>query len=249
MELPDLGQHCSNKACNVLDFLPMKCDACHLIYCKDHIRYELHSCQSSYKKNIQVPVCPLCNQPVPWKRGEAPDIAVGAHIDQDCQSDPAKSKRKVFGNRCSMKGCKQKEVVPVICDKCKLNHCLKHRHPCDHSCKGNNAADSSAGSYLARAREAALARSAAASTASSSKTRLPKSSGPAVGFSAMALQGNLSEDEALARALQASVEQEPSSVKQQEEADRLLALSLQQGEQVPPQQPTNSSVSSNCSLS
>lgn len=137
-------------------FVWTKSDLFYMLYfwilSKDHIRYELHSCQSSYKKNIQVPVCPLCNQPVPWKRGEAPDIAVGAHIDQDCQSDPAKSKRKVFGNRCSMKGCKQKEVVPVICDKCKLNHCLKHRHPCDHSCKGNNAADSSAGSYLARAR-------------------------------------------------------------------------------------------------
>jgi hypothetical protein len=43
-------------------------------------------------------VCPLCNQPVPWKRGEAPDIAVGDHIDRDCQSDPAKQKRKVDKN-------------------------------------------------------------------------------------------------------------------------------------------------------
>lgn len=68
------------------------------IYSKDHIRYELHKCQSSYKKDIQVPVCPLCNQPVPWKRGEAPDIAVGDHIDRDCQSDPAKQKRKVVTN-------------------------------------------------------------------------------------------------------------------------------------------------------
>ena len=35
------------------------------------------------------------NQPVQWKRGEAPDLAVGDHIDRDCQSDPAKEKRKV----------------------------------------------------------------------------------------------------------------------------------------------------------
>lgn len=40
-------------------------------------------------------MCPLCSKPVPWKRGEAPDIAVGDHIDRDCQSDPAKQKRKV----------------------------------------------------------------------------------------------------------------------------------------------------------
>lgn len=128
---------------------------------KDHVRYELHKCQSSYKKDIQVPVCPLCNQPVPWKRGEAPDISVSDHIDRDCQSDPAKQKRKVniefekvdnlllftvyklqvFGNQCSMKGCKKKEGVPIVCDQCKMNFCLRHRHSVDHSCKGNNPVD------------------------------------------------------------------------------------------------------------
>ncbi len=42
-----------------------------------------------------MPVCPLCNIPIPVKRGEPPDIKVGQHIDTDCQSDPAKEKRKV----------------------------------------------------------------------------------------------------------------------------------------------------------
>ena len=40
-------------------------------------------------------MCPLCNIPIPVKRGEPPDIRVGQHIDTDCQSDPAKEKRKV----------------------------------------------------------------------------------------------------------------------------------------------------------
>jgi len=84
------------KSCHQLDFLPMKCDACEQVFCKDHVRYELHQCESQYKKDIQVPVCPLCSQPVPWKRGDPPDLAVGDHIDRDCQSDPAKKKRKVF---------------------------------------------------------------------------------------------------------------------------------------------------------
>lgn len=105
------------------------------------MRYDLHRCQSAYKKDVQVPVCPLCNQPVQWKRGEAPDLAVGDHIDRDCQSDPAREKRKVFGNKCSMKGCKQKEVVPIICENCRMNYCLKHRHVADHACKGNNPVD------------------------------------------------------------------------------------------------------------
>nr|CAG4641082.1 EOG090X0APF [Eulimnadia texana] len=228
MEFPDLGKHCSEKSCNLLDFLPMNCDACSKTFCKDHLRYESHSCESSYKKNVQVPVCPLCNNPVSWKRGEAPDISVSEHIDRDCQSDPAQQKRKVFGNKCRKKGCKQKELVPIVCNQCKLNYCLKHRHPTDHSCGGNNPAN--------KAREAALAR-ASASTSSSSVAG--NTGGIASWFSSQqqrrpnitAIQGSMSEDEALARALQASLQQSEKSPKdQQEEADRLLALSLQQAE-------------------
>lgn len=54
-----------------------------------------HNCPLAYKKDVQVPVCPLCNTPIPTKRGEQPDIAVGAHIDSDCMSSPAKDRRKV----------------------------------------------------------------------------------------------------------------------------------------------------------
>ncbi len=92
-----------------------------------------------------------------------PDIKVGEHIDRDCKSDPAQRKRKVgrpqkkkerengvsvkwiatqllltpqvFTNKCSKGGCKQKEMIRVTCDQCRLNYCLKHRHPLDHDCK------------------------------------------------------------------------------------------------------------------
>ncbi|KPP62106.1 AN1-type zinc finger protein 2A-like, partial [Scleropages formosus] len=97
MEFPELGEHCSEKSCKRLDFLPMKCDACEEIFCKDHITYANHKCTSSYKKDIQVPVCPLCNTPIPIKRGEMPDIKVGQHMDRDCKSDPAQRKRKSQG--------------------------------------------------------------------------------------------------------------------------------------------------------
>lgn len=46
-------------------------------------------------QDVQVPVCPLCNTPIPIRRGEMPDIKVGEHIDRDCKSDPAQRKRKV----------------------------------------------------------------------------------------------------------------------------------------------------------
>lgn len=52
-------------------------------------------------QDVQVPVCPLCNTPVPVRRGEMPDVVVGEHIDRDCKSDPAQRKRKV-GTWCSI---------------------------------------------------------------------------------------------------------------------------------------------------
>ncbi|KAK2563388.1 AN1-type zinc finger protein 2B [Acropora cervicornis] len=78
MEFPRLGANCALTICKR----------------KDHIKYTDHSCENSYKKDFQVPVCPLCNKPVPVPRGEQPDIKVGEHIDRDCQSDPAIAKRK-----------------------------------------------------------------------------------------------------------------------------------------------------------
>lgn len=57
--------------------------------------YAQHECVSAYKKNIQVPVCPLCNKPVPVEKGILPDVAVGNHIDNYCQSDRAQERKKV----------------------------------------------------------------------------------------------------------------------------------------------------------
>ena len=66
-----------------------------IYFSKDHIQYSTHQCTESYRKDKQVPVCPLCNKPIPVAPGELVDIKVGAHVDSDCQSDPAKERRKV----------------------------------------------------------------------------------------------------------------------------------------------------------
>ncbi|XP_069473025.1 AN1-type zinc finger protein 2A-like isoform X2 [Ambystoma mexicanum] len=254
MEFPDLGKHCSEHTCKQLDFLPMKCDACEQIFCKDHIAYIQHSCTSAYKKDVQVPVCPLCNIPIPVKRGQMPDIVVGAHIDQDCKSDPAQRKRKIYTNRCLKPGCKQKEMMKVICDQCHGNFCLKHRHPLDHECKGGMAPISKAG-------HAALSRSQGTSTKS-----LPVSSRPAAPSNrptsrpvpaahpppsrvsdpgptqppptavstAADLQNGLSEEEALQRALEMSLAETATSTpvpSSQEEEDLALARALSASEE------------------
>uniref|UniRef100_A0A674HIF7 Zinc finger AN1-type containing 2B n=2 Tax=Neoaves TaxID=3078114 RepID=A0A674HIF7_TAEGU len=217
------------------DFLPLKCDACEQIFCTDHIAYAQHDCTSAYKKDVQVPVCPLCNTPVPVRRGEMPDVVVGEHIDRDCKSDPAQRKRKIFTNKCLKPGCKQKEMMKVICDQCHKNYCLKHRHPLDHDCSG-------AGHPLSKAGHAAVTRAQASSskivTASSSGAARPADSSSSLACArggraaasqtrstsppAVMLQNGLSEEEALQRALEMSLAESARTSAQQ---PRFLAAS------------------------
>ncbi|XP_050773123.1 AN1-type zinc finger protein 2B isoform X1 [Gopherus flavomarginatus] len=249
MEFPDLGAHCSEPTCKCLDFLPLKCDACEQIFCTNHITYTQHQCTSAYKKDVQVPVCPLCSIPIPVQKGQMPDVVVGQHIDRHCKSDPAQRKRKIFTNKCLKPGCKQREMMKVICDQCHGDFCLKHRHPLDHDCNG-------AGRPLSRAGHAAVARaqassSVAAGTSSRGAAR-PAASPPALAPSrggmmatpqpsstsppAVALQNGLSEEEALQRALEMSLaESAPGSARAlssaQEEEDLALARALAASEE------------------
>ena len=43
MDLPQIGAHCSLDACNILDFLPIKC-RCNNFYCSAHINPDHHAC-------------------------------------------------------------------------------------------------------------------------------------------------------------------------------------------------------------
>ncbi|XP_001362727.1 AN1-type zinc finger protein 2B isoform X2 [Monodelphis domestica] len=250
MEFPDLGAHCSEATCQRLDFLPLKCDACSGIFCADHVAYDQHHCGSAYQKDVQVPVCPLCNVPVPVARGESPDRAVGEHIDRDCRSDPAQRKRKIFTNKCSRPGCRQREMMELTCERCGRNFCLKHRHPLDHECPGNKLPSSQPG-LAAISRAQGLGSSPApvpgqglGRTSSPSESRVAESP-------THALQNGLSEDEALQQALILSLTENKSSApSSQEEEDLALAqaLSASEEEYRKQQAQSRSLKPSNCSL-
>ncbi|ELU12766.1 hypothetical protein CAPTEDRAFT_151928 [Capitella teleta] len=255
MELPDLGENCSITTCKQLDFLPVRCDACKKIFCKDHFSYMQHDCPEAYRKNNQVPVCPLCDSPISVMKGELADVIVGRHIDSDCQSDTAKQKRAVYANRCSMKGCKQKELIPFKCDSCHKNYCIRHRLFTDHSCKGFEGS----GRSVSNAGAAALARN---STPSSGAVKMkPQQSALTSQGKELdrlrqqrqiqnaeapqprnirSMQSGMSEDEAMARAIAASFssdaaqpqsKDENPEKKSQEEADAALARALYESEQ------------------
>jgi len=220
MELPNLGEHCSVKTCNRLDFLPMKCDSCAAILCKDHIKYDEHQCPSSHRKNVQVPICPLCNQAVPLQhRDQSPDRVVSAHIDRDCKSDPALKKRqKVYSNKCSFNSCKQREVIQVKCDKCLKTFCIKHRFPEDHKCQGFE----NTGRVMNSAGAAAI-------------ERMKKTNVNVANTQISNNETAVNDDESLALALKLT----------QEEDDFLFAKALQESEQEEARRNRNTSIQSN----
>lgn len=234
MEFPHIGANCGDKSCNMLDFLPMKCDACSQVFCRDHIHYATHNCPESYKKDNQVPICPLCNAAIPLKKGESPDVVVGSHIDNDCQSDPARQRRKIYTNKCAVKGCKQKELIPVTCDRCQKNFCLKHRHEQDHKCYGTH----NSGQAVSKAGASGTRTSTGPFIVNSSQhSKQPEKktnrSSQNTRMAASSLQGHMSEDEALAKALQLSLEDNPQAatpankkMTQQEEEDFQLAQAI-----------------------
>ncbi|XP_035627013.1 AN1-type zinc finger protein 2A-like isoform X2 [Oncorhynchus keta] len=237
MEFPNLGDHCSENSCKQLDFLPMRCDACEEIFCKDHITYANHKCMSSYKKDIQVPVCPLCNTPIPIKRGEMPDIKVGEHIDRDCQSDPAQNKRKIFTNKCSKGGCKQKEMIRVTCDQCHMNYCLKHRHPLDHDCKPEDKPVSKSG--FAAFMRSQGASSSSASTSGSRGSSRPVSNGNARTQSSRSAQAIYNPAPAVRPPPAQNVVPVSASFQTEEQAlQRALEMSLAESARSTVQQPT-----------
>jgi len=266
-----MGQHCAETTCRKLDYLPMKCDACVKLFCSDHLMYDDHNCDSKYKKDVQVPVCPLCNAPVPIQRGAVPDLAVSNHIDQACKES---QKEKVYTNRCNKPKCKKKELIKCICDSCHLNFCLAHRHPTDHQCSRTRS--TAAGNNSSKAAAAAMARAETQST----QTRITNFfSGPfrtteavsaprerprptaANAARAVAMPSGMSEDEALAAALAASMADVPATPAQptrldglsQEDEDRLMAQALQESEReaalLQPRNQHQAADSKNCTVS
>lgn len=146
-----------------------------------------------------MPVCPLCLEPVPTPKDMSPDVTVGRHIDQFCKSES----RKIYTNRCTMQGCRKKELMPILCSQCRRNFCLRHRHTTDHNCDPQNAIrDQRANAALARingkSQNNATARN---STTDSWRTNTTTSN------LAQSVQGSMTEDEALAHALALSMQQ------------------------------------------
>lgn len=128
-------------------------------------------------QNKIAPECPLCGVTLGLKKGEDPNVRMEQHIASGCAS-PTTERRS---NKCSFKGCKKRELVPVVCANCSLNFCLRHRMDRDHNCQGRAAVRSSAAGAAAarRAAHPSAASSSASSAASFRKSSAHSSHAPA----------------------------------------------------------------------
>lgn len=229
----DIGEHCNNKECNRLDFLPIKCPACKNNFCSDHYKYSSHNCASATPEQLQdtnkflLPTCPICDKQVPFVDGSRnPDDAITSHIDNGCKN---KKKEKIYSNVCSKKGCKKKEVVPIKCKECEKVFCLKHRLKEDHSCVGRQAAQ----------REARLKKFGATTANTNRRMQIPAVALAAPGFSGSANRNATSSDRSHNQNRQNNVNNSNPGLYPEQEIDRQtqeqldleLAVQLQQSYQ------------------
>lgn len=134
MEFHTLGKHCTQPECKQLDFLPFTCDLCKKVFCLDHREYKQHDCpQIHTRKDAIVPVCPACNQLCVLKKGENAEERLRAHLAAGCP-DEARTVIPPKKKKCNFRGCGGGELLPVVCNECHLNFCLKHRFPAAHKC-------------------------------------------------------------------------------------------------------------------
>eukprot|EP00048_Salpingoeca_helianthica_P008234 m.120232 g.120232 ORF g.120232 m.120232 type:complete len:211 (-) comp14548_c4_seq3:30-662(-) len=187
-----VGDHCNVKDCRMLDFLPFKCNACRRIYCQEHRHYDAHACAEAYAKDFKSPPCPLCGVIVPIPAGSDANTEMMHHMDRGCA--PPRGSAVPSFSACGVPGCKKKEVVPMTCAKCRRNFCVRHRFEGDHQCAAlaPPASSKPAAPATARANPSPAARAAAARAAAPQQRPVQPT--------------QMSEDEALALALQRSLE-------------------------------------------
>ncbi len=149
MDTLDKGKHCSEEYCHQLDYLPMKCSACHKYFCTDHFKYKTHNCEEAKKIDYKIPTCEICKNPIEFKRGKDLDLCLAEHMSK-CQFTFTNNEIQKPKKVCNYKGCKSREVFRFECDVCNLNFCVKHRMPEIHLCKSDKIAAKTCSSQMQR---------------------------------------------------------------------------------------------------
>ncbi|RKP02775.1 hypothetical protein CXG81DRAFT_24563 [Caulochytrium protostelioides] len=158
MEFYDTGRHCEVATCRQHDFLPRHCPGCQKDFCNEHGPADAHACPTPALVDVRAPVCPLCDAILPVQRDRSPDAQVDAHIVAGCPNGPYGAKAAAgpaaagpaaaaspspprstapappSSSRCTVRGCKKRDLAGAKCPQCRQPFCLGHRHPPDHAC-------------------------------------------------------------------------------------------------------------------
>lgn len=162
-ELMFLGTTCSHSDCNLNDFLPFACPACHRPFCQPHFLPSVHQCSAPLPPSMVdriAPQCPMCREVVPYPPGGRldPNEAVERHISAGCTSmEGGEARRKALlrqkkarGQVCWRRGCSKGLIVEMRCERCRHAFCPSHRHESEHDCKPDAAAAAAAGRPAAK---------------------------------------------------------------------------------------------------
>ncbi|KAH8104739.1 hypothetical protein BXZ70DRAFT_1005247 [Cristinia sonorae] len=176
----NIGKQCSHNTCNLVDFLPFKCQHCSQSYCGDHFLPQTHQCEryDENKHNRVAPPCPFCQTPIAIPVGEDPNVRMERHFNTDCAVLVGKPV-KPSTPRCPRANCGKVLFAPIKCDTCKQQFCPTHRFPADHRCVTLPAAKPSSPANGAASRPgpsgaaamAAIKRAVNTTTSSSSASR------------------------------------------------------------------------------
>lgn len=128
VDFMNLGQHCTVRDCNQLDFLPFECHKCNGVFCLVHRTMEAHQCEHVKDNDRKAPVCPKCKQVLIVK--SPTDDALQRHLKSGCTKNVSTSVKTM----CSKEGCGNAEYIPFKCRACRKNYCVKHRLPSQHLC-------------------------------------------------------------------------------------------------------------------
>ncbi|KAG0211673.1 zinc finger, AN1-type domain, partial [Mortierella sp. GBA43] len=104
---------------------------------QDHWKLENHACPNKDKaaqQDQRVPMCPLCNKPVPVRKGEDPNVRMEQHISAGCPEPATTTDKPIYTNACRVQGCKSRSAIPIVCQTCRQNYCLNHRLESKHDC-------------------------------------------------------------------------------------------------------------------
>ncbi|KAH8645028.1 hypothetical protein IG631_02492 [Alternaria alternata] len=138
-DLEAIGAHCQMEYCNVLDFLPFRCESCHGKFCLDHRTEYAHKCPKEGE----------------WARQRAKNNQA---------SSLSTPKPTVFNHdqQCADPSCKTlidtARAQGVHCVRCNRRYCLKHRFEEDHDCKNLTPIGARPQNYVQARTQTALTR-------------------------------------------------------------------------------------------